>query len=332
MTIKTIEKREEWNTLLSSLRSDFSFLQSYEWGEILLADGQTVVRLAVMAGEKLVGVAQVVYKTLYRHYRYALTPKGPVWAVGAPLKESYAVLAAYFQQAGCLFWRLEPEETVPKLAFSCHKTADINPRATLLKDVNGVEEELLASFHPKARYNIRLSERKGLRIETAKDFPVFWRLMQTTGERDGFALHPEHTYRQVLMSDFTRQITAYYGNEAVASGVFAGAGQRLFYVYGASNHAYRELQAPHLIQWEAMKLAKKLGYRYYDFFGIAPGVVGDEGEYRFDTNHPYARVTEFKLRFQGMPTQDVGTYDMVLSLRYYLYRCWRVLRQKCKRR
>ncbi len=244
------------------------------------------------------------------------------------MSQVYETFARYFKKQNCLFWRFEPSVLVQTKSLKFTKTLDINPQATLIKDLQLTEEQLLASFHPKVRYNIRLSQRKGLVISEKKDFAAFWRLMQETGERDEFSLHPQHTYRRVVESDFTHQITVYYGNLAVASGVFVGAGQRLFYVYGASDHAHRELMAPHLIQWEAIKLAKKLGLRYYDFFGIAPGTIDENSkEYVYDKNHPYARVTEFKLRFNGLPIVEPGTYDMVLSPLYYLYTGLRKLRR-----
>ena len=44
---------------------------------------------------------------------------------------------------------------------------------------------------PKWRYNIRLAERKGVSVRegTAADLPAIQKLMDITGERDGFGVH-----------------------------------------------------------------------------------------------------------------------------------------------
>ena len=52
------------------------------------------------------------------------------------------------------------------------------------------EDELLASFHSKTRYNIRLSQRRGVevKLEDKSKLPAFYALMKETGERDGFPI------------------------------------------------------------------------------------------------------------------------------------------------
>jgi len=45
------------------------------------------------------------------------------------------------------------------------------------------------------------------------------------------------------------------------------------------------MMAPHLLQWAAIKITKQLGYKYYDFWGIAPS---DQ------PNHPWSGISRFK--------------------------------------
>ena len=66
----------------------------------------------------------------------------------------------------------------------------IQPRYVFRLNVEGkTEEELMASFHQKWRYNIRLAERKGVTVQICgkEMVPAFADLMLTTGVRDGFA-------------------------------------------------------------------------------------------------------------------------------------------------
>ena len=69
---------------------------------------------------------------------------------------------------------------------------------------------------------------------------------------------------------YSLQTTVYCNGEAIATGVFVGFGNTFTYLYGASDYEHRSLMAPYLVQWEGMKMGKKLGYSLYDWFGIAP--------------------------------------------------------------
>lgn len=63
------------------------------------------------------------------------------------------------------------------------------------KDLDG----LMASFHHKTRYNIRLASKKGVEIYegSREDLVDFERIMQITGERDGFITRPLSYFEQM---------------------------------------------------------------------------------------------------------------------------------------
>jgi lipid II:glycine glycyltransferase (peptidoglycan interpeptide bridge formation enzyme) len=64
----------------------------------------------------------------------------------------------------------------------------------------------------------------------------------------------------------------------------------------------------YLLQWEAMKLAKKLGCAQYDMWG-APD--------RFDENDPMWGVYRFKVGFGGETVQGIGAFDFSRSPQLY---------------
>jgi lipid II:glycine glycyltransferase (peptidoglycan interpeptide bridge formation enzyme) len=85
-------------------------------------------------------------------------------------------------------------------------------------------------------------------------------------------------------------------------------------MHGASASKYRNVMAPYLLQWHAIKLAKNLGYKYYDFYGV------DEDK--------WPGVTRFKKGFGGREVNYPGTFDLIFNRRWYsVYRMVRKARR-----
>ena len=62
------------------------------------------------------------------------------------------------------------------------------------------QDELLASFHTKTRYNIRLAQRKGVQVvlKGEESCDEFARIMMETGVRDGFVVRGADYFRAML--------------------------------------------------------------------------------------------------------------------------------------
>ena len=349
-----------------------SFLQSSLWQRILLATGQDVERVELRCDEKIVAATLLVYKKLPFGWRYAWCPKGPVAPVITTEAESrvegslkfrasrdscafakasagtqstslrfarnesidvYNALLNYLKSQKCIFLRCEPAE---KVDLQMKQVKEINPSATLVLDIQKSAEELLAQMHPKTRYNIRVAERKRLKISYDKNFSIFWELLKKTGERDSFILHSQENYEKVMADDAAQQITILSSDgHPIAAGGFIGFGNRYYYLYGALDYNARQLMAPYLLQWSAIQQGKQMGFKYYDFFGIAPNKNHNEKiknqksgeEYLYDSKHPYAGITRFKLGFGGITENAPGTFDLVIDKRMYcLYKFIRRLR------
>jgi len=80
-----------------------------------------------------------------------------------------------------------------------------------------------------------------------------------------------------------------------------------FYHQAASLEKYAKLSIPYLLQWEAIKEAKKRGCKMYDFWGYVDP----------KSKHPWAGPTLFKMGFGGKPYLYVKTQDLPLSWRYW---------------
>lgn len=338
MEIKRIDSQAVWDKWLLNNQAN-SYLQSWSWGEILTRGEQKIERLAVLENEIIVAVAQIIVKKLPLNRWYAFCPKGPVIGLNNQSKQSEIIknLGEYLRSQGAVFWRVEPEFNWTDEEQKIISVSDINPCATLLLKIDLPEEKLLENFHSKTRYNLRLAQRKELRIENKKNFSVFWELMQKTSSRDHYILHSEKSYQNVMGDSRVEQITIYSGNKAVATGGFVGFGSTFVYLYGALDYDARQLMAPYLLQWSAILLGKKLGYKNYDFFGVAPIkrekkitnkiLVIKSDVFEYNEDHTYAGITRFKLGFGGEIREVNGTYDLILNpSQYTIYRLIRRLR------
>ncbi|MBI5954324.1 MAG: peptidoglycan bridge formation glycyltransferase FemA/FemB family protein [Chloroflexi bacterium] len=203
-----------------------------------------------------------------------------------------------------------------------YSSDQIQFRNTVLIDLSATEEEMLARMKPKTRYNIRLSEKKGVsvRVGTMGDLPMLYKMYAETSVRDGFVIRDENYYMTVwklFMSNVERltfnvpsciPLIAEVENEPVAAiflFMFAGCA---YYVYGMSRNLHREKMPTYLLQWEAMKRAKAGGCSTYDLWG-APEV--------FDESDPMWGVYRFKEGLGGEVIRTLGAYDFAPNKLWY---------------
>ena len=186
----------------------------------------------------------------------------------------------------------------------------IQPRYVFRLNVEGkTEEELLANFHQKWRYNIRLAERKGVtvRICGKEMVPAFSDLMLTTGVRDGFVTRKPEYFAAMLdnLGEHARLYMAFDPNDTPIAGTLAiHYGDKVWYLYGASSNEHRNLMPNYLLQWRMLQWAVETNCRIYDFRGVS----GDVSE-----DNPLYGLFRFKQGFGGDFTEFVGEMDLVLS-------------------
>jgi len=192
----------------------------------------------------------------------------------------------------------------------------IQPRRTIIVDLKPSEDEILARMKQKWRYNVRLSERKGVevRVGGADDMAAFHALMQVTGARDQFGVHTEDYYRRAwelfAPEERVRLLLASYEGKLLAGLMAFAFNGQAWYLYGASSDEHRELMPNHQLQWCAMQWAREQGCTQYDLWGIT-----DE-----DPGSPSAAlggVQRFKEGFGGEVVRYVGAYDQVYNAPLY---------------
>lgn len=146
------------------------------------------------------------------------------------------------------------------------------------------EEEVLASFNQKTRYNIRLASKKGVEVKEVgiDGIEEFYELLKTTGNRDGFIIRPIEYYKELFKYfDGLTVLIAYYENIPIAGIMPLTYGNKTWYLYGASGNEYRNLMPTYILQWEAIKIAMKKNSILYDFKGFSYKDGKPDGLYRF---------------------------------------------------
>lgn len=189
------------------------------------------------------------------------------------------------------------------------------PRYSNIIDLTLSEDEILKQMKPKGRYNIKVAQKNGLKskIGNIDDIPIFYNLLKETGERDGFFLNNIDYYKKMIETlPYTKLILIYKDDMPLAGGIFSYFHNQALYYYGASSNNFRNLMAPYLMQWEAIRIGKELGCKFYDFMGIANPD---------DKNDKLAGVTDFKLKFGGNIVKFNNSYRIIHNnLLYFIYK------------
>lgn len=171
-------------------------------------------------------------------------------------------------------------------------------------------EEVFAAFHSKTRYNVRLSERKGVtsRIGGREDLPAFREIMIETAARDGFIARSLAYFEQmydILAPENLRLYLMEYEGQLLAGSIAIWYGDKLWYLYGASSNRERNRMPNYRMQWEMIQWAMEKGCRTYDF----RGVTGDMEKTFLEG------LIRFKQGFGGEQVDFVGKMDMLFKPR-----------------
>jgi lipid II:glycine glycyltransferase (peptidoglycan interpeptide bridge formation enzyme) len=183
--------------------------------------------------------------------------------------------------------------------------AAMQPEHTLIVPL-GPEEEMLASFRPKHRYNIRLALRKGVVVEEGGDVAELARQHAYTAARQGIrGPGLDHYRRRLERLEWCRVYAARVEGETVAAIMVARFAGRAYYLFGGSSDRRRQLMPTYALQWAAMRAAAAAGCRDYDLWGIPPSEDARD--------HPWHGLWQFKTGFGGERIAYCGAWDLVLS-------------------
>ncbi len=202
----------------------------------------------------------------------------------------------------------------------------VQPPSTVILDLSEDEDALLKAMKSKTRYNVRLAAKRGVTVREAgaEELSLWYRLYRETARRDRISIHSEAYYSALFEvvrgSDAgTRgagpRLSLYFAEldgALLAGNIVLEWEGTATYLYGASSSHRRELMAPYLLQWEAMRQARSRGLDRYDLFGVPPTP---------DPKHPMHGLYRFKTGFGGRILDRLGAWDYPCRpLRYRAYR------------
>jgi lipid II:glycine glycyltransferase (peptidoglycan interpeptide bridge formation enzyme) len=341
-----VTDRTVWNTLAAALPRAH-VLQSWEWGEFKSRYGWSAQRYVwrnaagqpVAAGQVLKRTFQLGTSRFGPRASVLYVPKGPLldWAE-APLRARVlADLESLARRERTVFVKIDPDVPMARglpgaeqadavgaaLTLELRRRTwglskdQIQFRNTVTQDLRPGEGQILAGMKQKTRYNVRLAEKKGVRVRAGSltDLDLLYQLYAETSVRDGFVIRSPEYYRDAwgsfIQAGLAQPLIAEVEGEAVSALVLFKYAKTAWYMYGMSREAHRAKMPSHLLQWEAVRWARTHGCEIYDFWG-AP----DE----FVESDPLWGVWKFKEGFGGQVVRHIGAWDFAPSRPlYWLY-------------
>jgi lipid II:glycine glycyltransferase (peptidoglycan interpeptide bridge formation enzyme) len=310
-------------------------LQSWEWGEFRRQTGTPVIRKGVFEKNQLIQSIQLTLHTVPKfNWQIGYFPKGAL-----PDDAQLKVLNQIGRENNLVMVKLEPNVCRPVQPASenlagggwstidsflkqnaCQPGRRLFTQYSFQVDLTKNESELLAKMHPKTRYNLRLAQKKGVKVcldDSPASFAWFLKLLfEETVVRQGFFAHTP-AYFKTLWPVLNRAgaahlIRAYQGSQTLAVFMVFVFNQKIYYPYGASTRQSKTVMAPNLLMWEAIRYGKKIGCQLFDMWGA----LGPDP----NPNDPWYGFHRFKAGYGGQLVEFFPTYDLVFQpIQYQLY-------------
>lgn len=291
-------------------------IQSWQWGQFRKSLEIPLIRYGLFQDNKLVRAFQISFHKIPLLNKFVgYLPKGPF-----PDSELAQALKQISKEKNCAFIKIEPDiEVNNKTAIDPDFRKAIKPLFTkynFILDLSSSEEELLKNMHPKTRYNIRLAQKKGVKVVISGDkdaLQTYLELYFQTTKRQRYFGHNENYHAKIYETfSKTGQVKfaiASLANTPLVAWMLLIRGDTLYYPYGGSSNVHREVMASNLVCWETIKLGKKLNLKYFDMWGA----LGPDA----DPKDPWFGFHKFKQGYGGRLIEYLGSFDLVLNYPVY---------------
>lgn len=293
--MEEITDQKTWDDFVTS-KSDYTFLQSWNWGEFQKTQGERVWRFK--------DVGQVVTVSA-RRGKFLFIPHG--WGFN---KE----LVNLAKREGYSFIRVSPwlEDTeknrglFKKFGFRPAPTM-MHAEETWLVPIDKSEDEILAGMGKTHRNLIRRAIKDGVVIEKSDDVDILYDLQLEAARRHSFVPFLKK-YLEQEVKVFGKNAVLFLGKwqgQTLSAALIVFYGRFAFYFQSGSKQT--KVPVNYLLQWEVIKEAKKRGCIIYNMWGVSAENKGNAGG-----------LYTFKSGFGGFQKNYLHAQDLVLSPKYYL--------------
>lgn len=299
-------------------------MQTSWWADVLARQDWGHFGAIFRESGQILGGARVLTSIFQPGHCFYYIPDGPIFpddpAIAADLHESlmtYIGQKRERQPETVTHLRIEPKWTTLPPFLEGWDSFDgwLEPRRTSLVDLRPTEDAILAQMKPKGRYNIRLAQKRGVRViedRSPAGIESFLDIYQGTMARKGTEAM-DTGYLVALIETLMGQdcgslFFAEHEGVRLATVLAIFFGERATYFFGGSRPIRRNLMAPYLVHFEVMKEAKARGQTCYDLYGVAPPD---------DADHMWADISSFKRKFGGEDVQYIKAMDFVFDREGY---------------
>lgn len=347
LKIKEINNKEIWESFLLECKEK-TFLNSWNWGEFQKREGERIWRLGIYDDKEIIASALAI-KVKAKRGTFIFVPHGPVVESGIKnyelriLKTLIDKLKEIAKEERASFIRIAPiwparrslgeggernKENIKIFKDLGFRNAPIHmhPEVTWELDVVLPEEQLLMRMRKTTRYLIKQAQKNPdieiVKTQNIEDLKKFNEIYCATAKRHKFTPFSLN-YLQNQFSSFLQdnQILIFLGKykgKVVSSAVVVFWQNIGFYHHGASLSKYNKIPVSYLLQWEAIKEAKRQGCQRYNFWGIVNQESRIKNHELRIKKHPWRGLTLFKKGFGGYMKQYVKTQDLPISFSYCL--------------
>lgn len=322
LQINIVTEAKIWEDFWSTYAPQALF-QSWLWGEVVKQQSIPIVRLGLYEGSKLVGIFQVVTmrarRGTYLHVRH-----GPIFATQ---KVEYwkcvlSHLKIFAIKERAWFCRISPQmddspanhRLLRSLGLVPSAVHEVDAERCLHLSLSQTEDELLSAMRKTTRYEIRRAEKMGVHVISSvdpADLDNFFDLYKETSKRQHFVAHSgiREEFEIYSRQEKVILLLGYHEKSLLSAAIILFSGNQAIYHHGASLNS--KFPVNYAVQWEAIRTAKKRGYKFYNFWGVAP----EENQ-----SHPWRGHSLFKRGFGGIEAVQIHAQDYPVSPLYWLTR------------
>ncbi len=288
----------QWNDTIARLPGAH-LLQTWEWGSVKKSYGwQPLPQIWKDDAGQVKCAGLILQRTVSPlRLRVLYVPRGPLvdWSDPQWRERALVEMENTARRQHAMFIKIDPEAVlgtgVPGSDEECehpggktlqgdlrrrgwqYSAEQVQFRNTVIVDLTESEDSWLARLKQKARYNLRLGEKRGVttRLGTAQDLPLLYQMYAETSVRDGFLIRSQDYYQTLwktfLDQDMLEPIIAEVDGQAVAAIMVYYFAGKAWYLQGMSTSLHREKMPNYQLQWTAMRRARARGCTSYDLWG-----------------------------------------------------------------